>query len=105
MRATNRGATSLKLRRRSEDPMQTYDALPAPIRRWLSQAVRPWSPASCQKILRRGRARGEGLDQILARLERAQKATLARDRHAFCRPEPALESAPAPRRAAVALSP
>ncbi|MCA0873077.1 DUF6525 family protein [Seohaeicola saemankumensis] len=103
MRATNRGATSLKLRRRNEDPMQTYDALPAPIRRWLSQAALPWSPASCRKILRRGRARGEGLDQILARLERAQQATLARDRHASCRPEP--EPAPAPRRAAVALSP
>ncbi|MCR9148293.1 MAG: DUF6525 family protein [Rhodobacteraceae bacterium] len=79
-RHCNLGATSLRKRRRDENPMQAYDALPAPVRSWLSQATLPWSPASCRRILRRARARGESLDAVLARLERAQEKTLARDR-------------------------
>tara|TARA_R110000787_G_scaffold22862_1_gene66004 strand:- start:1178 stop:1480 length:303 start_codon:yes stop_codon:yes gene_type:complete len=85
MTLTNRGATSLRTRRRNEDPMQAYDALPAPVRSWLSQAALPWSPASCRKILRQARLRGEGLEDVLARLDRAQRNTLARDRYAQCR--------------------
>lgn len=65
--------------------MQAFDALPAPLRSWLSQAVLPWSPASCRKILRQARSRGEGLDDVLVRLDRAQQSTLARDRYAHCR--------------------
>tara|TARA_R110002049_G_scaffold95047_6_gene233626 strand:- start:583 stop:885 length:303 start_codon:yes stop_codon:yes gene_type:complete len=84
MTLTNRGATSLRKRRRNEDPMQAYDALPAPVRSWLSQAALPWSPASCRKILRQARLRGEGLEDVLARLDRAQRNTLARDRYALC---------------------
>ncbi|AVW89887.1 DUF6525 family protein [Celeribacter baekdonensis] len=79
MRATNRGTTGLKPKRRSEDPMRAYDNLPAPVRAWLSEATLPWSPASCRKIVRRAQARGEGLAQILARLDRAEQKTLARD--------------------------
>lgn len=79
MRATNRGSTGLKPKRRSEDPMRAYDTLPAPVRAWLSEAALPWSPASCRKILRRAQARGEGVAQILARLDLAEQKTLARD--------------------------
>jgi len=81
MAPTNRGATSLRTRRRAEDPMQVFDALPAPIRSWLCQAALPWSPASCRKILRRARACGEGIEGAIARLNRAQQRTLSRDRH------------------------
>lgn len=83
MSGTNRGATRLRTRRRSEDPMRAYDALPGPIRSWLSKAALPWSPASCRRIVRRARARGESIDAILARLDRAQQDMLARDRHAL----------------------
>lgn len=82
MTATNRGATSLRTRCRAEDPMQAFDALPAPIRSWLSKAALPWSPASCRKILQRSRERGEDLPDVLARLDQAQARTLARDRFA-----------------------
>ena len=80
MKASNRGQTGLKLKRRAEDPMRAFDALPAPVRQWLSQATMPWSPASCRKILRSAKARGEGMEQVLARLERAERQTLARRR-------------------------
>jgi hypothetical protein len=84
-RASNRGATSLRKRRRNEDPMQAFDALPAPVRAWLSQAALPWSPASCRKIVQQAQARGEGVEEVLARLDRAQQNTLARDRYAVDR--------------------
>lgn len=80
MRACNRGQTGLKVRRRSEDPMQAYDALPRPVRNWLSEAAMPWSPASCRRILRSAKARGEGMEAVLARLEQAERQTLAKRR-------------------------
>ena len=40
----NRGRTSLKLKRRSEDPMRDYDRLPPELRAWLAEAVLPWRP-------------------------------------------------------------
>lgn len=78
MRSSNRGATPIKVKRRNEDPMHAYDALPAPVRNWLSQAAMPWSPASCRRILRKAKARGEGIDQVLARLDQAERKTLAK---------------------------
>lgn len=79
----NLGATSLRRKRRSNDPMRSYDALPAPLRRWLSQAALPWSPVSAQKIWARARARGLSDDEALALLAQAETSTLARDKHAI----------------------
>ncbi|WP_370304005.1 DUF6525 family protein [Pseudooceanicola sp.] len=72
-------ATSLQRRRRA-NPMQTYDALPGPLRAWVAQAALPWSPASCLRIWRRARAQGDSPEAILARLDRAEALTLSRDR-------------------------
>jgi hypothetical protein len=76
---TNTGATSLPRRRRSGDPMQAFDSLPAPLRHWLAHAARPWSPASCRKIWLEGRQRGESAEDLIARLQRAEAKTLARE--------------------------
>ncbi|WP_353348605.1 DUF6525 family protein [Aquicoccus sp. SU-CL01552] len=78
-RNANRGATRLRLRRRTSDPMRDYDALPAPLRRWVAQAARPWSPRSCLAIWRRTLSRGGDPDEAIHRLERAEAAMLARD--------------------------
>ena len=43
----NLGATSLKKRRRTADTMAMYDALPQPLRNWLTAAALPRSPKSC----------------------------------------------------------
>ena len=79
----NLGETSLRARRRSVDPMQTYDALPTPLRRWLSQARLPWSPASARKIWVRAQAKGLSLDEALDVLHRSETKTLARDKCAI----------------------
>jgi len=75
----NLGQTSLRGKRRAANPMHTYDALPAPLREWLSQAALSWSPKSAQKIWKRAQAKGLSADETLAELRRAETHTLARD--------------------------
>jgi hypothetical protein len=77
----NLGATSLRRKRRFADSMQSYDALPEPLRIWLSQAALPWSPTSAQRIWKRAHANGQGIQDALCALSRAEERTLARDRH------------------------
>ncbi len=72
-------STTLRRRRRA-DPMRAYDALPRPLRVWMAQAALPWSPDSCRRIWARARADGTSPDEILDRLDRAERKTLARDR-------------------------
>lgn len=76
----NLGATRLPRRARPGDPMRAFDALPAPLRRWLAGALLPWSPASCRRIWDKARARGESIEAVLARLDAAEARSLNRDR-------------------------
>lgn len=75
----NLGATKLTRKRRASDPMQRYDALPGPLRRWLSQAALPWSPQSALRIWKRAHAQGQGVDGALKTLSAAEARCLARD--------------------------
>lgn len=87
----NLGDTSLRRRHRSADPMHTYDALPTPLRQWLSTAALPWSPTSARKIWRGAQARGLNADDALALLCRSEARTLARDRCATHQPIQTIE--------------
>jgi len=60
--------------------MAAYDALPAPLRNWLSQAALPWSPASARRIWSKSLAKGLTIEEILASLSKAEASTLTRDR-------------------------
>lgn len=81
----NLGATSLRARRRTGDPMDAYDALPIPLRNWLSQAALPWSPASAKRVWMRAKAKGLGVEDALQSLAMAETKTLARDSHSMAR--------------------
>ena len=74
----NRGATGLRPRRRAEDQMQAFDRLPPELRAWLREAALPWSPRSCRSIWIRARADGASPAEAIARLKRAEAATLAK---------------------------
>ncbi|MEM6934384.1 MAG: DUF6525 family protein [Pseudomonadota bacterium] len=76
----NLGSTSLKCKRRSADPMRSYDALPAPLRHWLAQAALPWSPMSARRVWNRACAKGLSPEDALSVLSQAEARTLARDR-------------------------
>lgn len=61
--------------RRACDPMRDYDRLPQELRRWLSQAVLPWSPQSAKRIwMKEG-----GGAAALARLDAVESATLQKE--------------------------
>ncbi|MEL6169009.1 MAG: DUF6525 family protein [Pseudomonadota bacterium] len=75
----NLGQCSLRRKRRRGDPMAAYDGLPAPLRKWLSEAALPWSPASVWRIWARSRAKGLTPDEIFLALNQAEMRTLARD--------------------------
>lgn len=79
----NLGATSLRRKRQSGDPMRRYDALPKPLRHWLSQAALPWSPVSAQRLWARARAQGLDTQDALQMLSAAEARTLARDQYAI----------------------
>jgi hypothetical protein len=79
----NLGATSLRRKRRSGDPMKNYDALPEPLRNWLSQAALPWSPDSAQRIWKRAHSQGQSAQDALRALSHAEERTLARDRQSL----------------------
>ncbi|KIN68493.1 DUF6525 family protein [Sulfitobacter donghicola] len=76
----NLGATSLKKRRRSANPMDAYDALPEPLRLWLAAAALPWSPQSCKRIWDKARKSGQSVEEAISILSRAEQKNLARDK-------------------------
>ena len=46
----NLGEINLRRRRRVGNPMHEFDQLPKPLRKWLSKAILPWSPASVRRV-------------------------------------------------------
>ena len=75
----NRGRTSLKLKRRNEDPMQDFDRLPAELRAWLASAVLPWRPRSVRRAFDRAVARTRDRSRALEELDRLQERLVAKD--------------------------
>lgn len=59
--------------------MRDYDALPAPLRHWLSQAMLPWSPSSVRRVWARACASGLTTEEALQRLSSAEARMIARD--------------------------
>ena len=59
-------------------PMQAYDALPPELRRWLSTACLPWSPASALKIWNRAGGPANPHD-ALSRLDAIERSMLQKD--------------------------
>lgn len=73
--------TALPRARRAADPMAAYDGLPPVLRRWLAHAVLPWSARSAARAWAKAlRDCGGDEGAALARLDRIEAATLARDR-------------------------
>ncbi|MEM9844043.1 MAG: DUF6525 family protein [Pseudomonadota bacterium] len=79
----NLGQCGLRRRRRRTDPMNAYDNLPPPLRRWLSGAALPWSPTSALRIWQKCRAQGLTADEAIASLSQAEARTLASEKGAF----------------------
>ncbi|MGP1355670.1 DUF6525 family protein [Roseicyclus sp.] len=79
MRHGNRGRTSLRLRRRSGDPMRDYDRLPGELRAWLANAVLPWRPRSVRRAFDAALSRTGDPERALSELDRIEARLIARD--------------------------
>jgi hypothetical protein len=77
----NLGQSSLRRRKRSGNPMDAFDELPSPVRRWITQAALPWSVASVRRIWAKSRAKGLSAEEALLRLSNVEAKTLAQDRY------------------------
>lgn len=64
---------------RRTDPMRAHDRLPAPLRRWATEAALPWSAASLLRLWQRALAETGCERAALNRLRAAEAARLARD--------------------------
>ncbi|MEO0916060.1 MAG: DUF6525 family protein [Pseudomonadota bacterium] len=79
----NLGQCNLRRRRRAGSPMAAFDRLPAPLRKWLSEAALPWSPSSARRIWIKSRAQGLSVEEAIASLTSAEAKLLERDRHSL----------------------
>nr|WP_281493328.1 DUF6525 family protein [Yoonia sp. F2084L] len=74
------GQTTLRKRRRREDPMHEFDRLPPVLRAWLANAALPWRPRSVRRAYNRALAQTGDPAQALNDLERLQAIKLSSDR-------------------------
>ncbi|WP_417253376.1 DUF6525 family protein [Celeribacter sp.] len=76
--------TSLRKRRRSNDPMREFDRLPRPLRLWLMEAALPWSPRSVRRLWAGALTLYGGCEErALAHLSRIEAQRLAKDAYTF----------------------
>lgn len=90
----NRGSTSLRRKRRSEDPMREYDRLPAELRAWLASALLPWRPRSVRRAFDRAVARTHDPAGALRELDRLQERLVAEDASRVWGPDHPYANAP-----------
>ena len=77
--AGNRGQTSLRSRRRTEDPMREFDRLPAELRAWLACAALPWRPRSVRRAYDRALSQTKDVARALQSLDRLEARRMAHD--------------------------
>jgi hypothetical protein len=83
----NLGKTSLRRRRRTEDPLRDYDRLPADLRCWVASAILPWRPASVRRAFDKALAETGDRGSALSRLNALQGRLVARDAAAVWGPD------------------
>lgn len=75
----NRGATTLKTRRHSRNPMGEYDRLSPQLRAWVASAMLPWRAATVQRAYDKALARNGDPERALGELDRIQRQLVAKD--------------------------
>jgi len=79
MMLSNRGTTTLKGKRKSRHPMNDFDALPPELRKWVSEAMLPWSAHSVRKSFRKAIAKTGDPQRALEELDALQTTLIAKD--------------------------
>ena len=76
---SNRGATTLKSRRRNGSPMQEFDRLLKELRLWVAGAMLPWRARSVQRAYDKALARTGDAKLALQELDRIQMSMVSKD--------------------------
>ena len=79
MRRKNLGATKLRKRRRTSDPMKEFDQMPKLLRDWLNTASLPWAPKSVHRAYNRNYRKNGDAKFALQHLEKLQEQRLSVD--------------------------
>ena len=75
----NLGKTSLKRKRRNENPLLDYDRLPRDLRAWIANAELPWRPRSVLKAYERAFSKTGGRNKAMNELNNIQHRLVAKD--------------------------
>ena len=79
----NLGKTSLKRKRRNENPLLDYDRLPRDLRAWIANAELPWRPRSVLKAYERAFSktgdRNKAMNELNNILTASFKVLVAKD--------------------------
>jgi hypothetical protein len=75
----NTGNSSVKRRRRREDPMQEFDRLPPDLRVWLSTAMLPWRARSVRRAYDKAHAATGCPHRAIEALDRLERRRIAQD--------------------------
>ena len=75
----NLGRTSLKRKRRNENPLLDYDRLPRALRAWVANAELPWRPRSVLKAYERAFSKTGDRNKALNELNCIQNRLVSKD--------------------------
>ena len=75
----NLGRTSLKRKKRNENPLLDYDRLPKELRAWVANAELPWRPRSVLKAYERAFSKTGDRNKALIELNYIQHRLVAKD--------------------------
>jgi len=75
----NLGRTSLKRKRRNENPLVDYDRLPRELRAWVANAELPWRPRSVLKAYEHAFIKTGDHDKAMDELSRIQHHLVSKD--------------------------
>jgi hypothetical protein len=75
----NLGRTSLKRKRRNENPLLDYDQLPRELREWVANAKLPWRPKSVLKAYERAYLKTGDRGKAISELNFIQNHLVSKD--------------------------
>ena len=76
----NLGEINISLRRRVGHPMHEFDQLPKPLRKWLTEAILPWSTVSVRRVWFKSIRKGLSFEEALNVLDKSEECTMKKQR-------------------------
>ena len=79
----NIGETNLRRRKRVGNSMYEFDQLPKPLRKWLTEAILPWSTVSVRRVWCKSIRKGLSFEEALNVLDKSEENIMKKQRSKF----------------------